>query len=149
MGSTNEHNSITSMPVSVLQKARQACQSVCSSGIKAAGIKAAGIKAAGVKAEGIKAAGIKAAGIKAAGIMAAGIKATFANMQRLVTDGMILHLEWFASMVSESTDALSVQILGHLISLGLEGTVHNDGGDAFQGLLLEQLQNSPSGGPSC
>ena len=139
MGSTNEHNSITSMPVSVLQKARQACQSVCSSGIKAAGIKAAGIKAAGVKAAGIKAAGIKAAGIKA----------TFANMQRLVTDGMILHLEWFASMVSESTDALSVQILGHLISLGLEGTVHNDGGDAFQGLLLEQLQNSPSGGPSC
>ena len=52
-------------------------------------------------------------------------------------------------MVRKSADALSIEVLGHFISLGLEGAVHNDGGDALQGLLLEQPQNSPLGCPSC
>ena len=61
---------------------------------------------------------------------------------------MQVYLEGLASMVSQSTDALSVKVLRHLISLGLEGAVNNDRGHALQRLLLQQLQNGPLGCPT-
>ena len=52
-------------------------------------------------------------------------------------------------MVAEGSDALGVQELCHLVCLCLEGAVHNDRGHTAQGLLLQQLQNSPFGCTVC
>ena len=60
-----------------------------------------------------------------------------------------MYLEGLASMVGKSADALCVEVACNFICLGLERAVHDDGGHILQGLLLQQLQNSPLGRPSC